>query len=201
MFTMLLAKGFSQGGFFDIYLTTCLESVISEIQNLWGPSFFKKHFKFNLHYKNAVKNWEKVFFFWDNCIWIGIIKLSLLRTGYIWLAAQDLICQSERLFLNQLTWQWSMNMPKLLWCWFQQCFGTFTMLLVDGSSKTRLFRHLSDHAFVGRNFANRTFMTVIIFLKVRNIYSTFQKCSKKLKKSLFFFEIIASELVSLNYLY
>ena len=28
------------------------------------------------------KNWEKVFGFWDNWMWIFIVKLSLLRTGY-----------------------------------------------------------------------------------------------------------------------
>ena len=27
------------------------------------------------------KKSEKVFLFWDNCIWIGIVKLTLLRTG------------------------------------------------------------------------------------------------------------------------
>ena len=26
---------------------------------------------------------RKSFFFWDNCIWIGIVELSLLRTGYL----------------------------------------------------------------------------------------------------------------------
>ena len=33
-------------------------------------------------FKNGAKNWEKFFCFGDNCIWIGIAKLSLLRTGY-----------------------------------------------------------------------------------------------------------------------
>ena len=77
-----LLKGPVKRDFLDIYLTTFSESVISKIQNLGGSSFFKKYLKFNLDFKNAAKNSEKVFCFWDNCIWIGIVKLSLLRTGY-----------------------------------------------------------------------------------------------------------------------
>ena len=58
------------------------ESVLSEIQNLSGSIFFKKCPHFHLDFKNSARNWEKVFCFRDNCIWIGIVKLSLLRTGY-----------------------------------------------------------------------------------------------------------------------
>ena len=68
--------------FSDIYLTTFLESVISEIQNLLGSSFFSKYLKFILDLKNEAKYWQKVLCLWDNCIWIGIVKLSLLRRGY-----------------------------------------------------------------------------------------------------------------------
>ena len=96
-------------------------------------------------------------------------------------------CIDERLFETQLTWQWSMNMLKVLWCWFQERFCTFTMLLVEGSSETGLFRHLSDRVFGGRNFRNTKSMSVIIFLKISKIYSRFEKCSKKLRKSVFFF--------------
>ena len=39
-------------GFLNMYLTTFSESVISEIQNLWGSSFFSKCSKFNLDFKN-----------------------------------------------------------------------------------------------------------------------------------------------------
>ena len=68
--------------FSDIYLTTFLESVISEIQNLLESSFFSIYLKFLLDFEKEGKYWEKVLCFWDNCIWIGIVKLSLLRTGY-----------------------------------------------------------------------------------------------------------------------
>ena len=59
------------------------ESVIWEIHWLWGSSFFWKCSKFNVDYRNAEKNWEKVFCFWDNSIWIGCVKLSLLRGEYL----------------------------------------------------------------------------------------------------------------------
>ena len=67
----------------DIYVMTFSESVISEIQNLWWSSFHPKYYKFNLDFKNARKSSEKVFSFREYCIWIGIIKMSLLRTGYL----------------------------------------------------------------------------------------------------------------------
>ena len=62
----------------DIYLTTFSDSVISECH-----LFFPKFLKFNVDFKKVVKNLEKVFCFWDNCIWIGIIKVSLLRRRYL----------------------------------------------------------------------------------------------------------------------
>ena len=77
-----LPKGLVKQIFLDIYLTTFSESVISEIQKLWGSSFFSKYSKFDVNFKIATKNWEKVFFSWDKCIWIGILNFSLLRAEY-----------------------------------------------------------------------------------------------------------------------
>ena len=74
------SKGPLTRDFLEIYISTFSESVISEIQNLWRSSFDSKYLKFNLDFKNAEKNSEKVFSFWDNCIWIGIFKLFLRRT-------------------------------------------------------------------------------------------------------------------------
>ena len=44
--------------------------------------FFPKCLKINLYFKNAARNWEKVFCFWENCIWIGIVKFFLIRIDY-----------------------------------------------------------------------------------------------------------------------
>ena len=43
-------------------MTTFLESVIPEIQNLWGSSFSSKYLKFKLDLRNTAKNEEKDFF-------------------------------------------------------------------------------------------------------------------------------------------
>ena len=77
-----LSKHPLKRNFLDIYLSTFSESVTLKIQNLWGSFFHSKILKFNLDFKNAAKNWENVFCFWDNCIWFGIVKFPLLRTGY-----------------------------------------------------------------------------------------------------------------------
>ena len=75
-------KGPPKRDFLDIYLTTFSESVISKTQNLWGLSFFKKYLNFQLDFKNAAKNSENVLCSLNNCMRIGIVKLTLLRTGY-----------------------------------------------------------------------------------------------------------------------
>ena len=51
--------------------------------------FFSKCWKFKLDFKNAAKN-SKCFGSEINSIWIGIVKLSLLRKGYLSLAANML---------------------------------------------------------------------------------------------------------------
>ena len=94
--------------FLDIYLTTFSECVNSEIQNLWGSSFFWNHLKFKLDFKNSTQNSQKIFCFWDNCIWISIVKLSLLGTGYFSSAGSVLtssikICHvNKRDFFNSI---------------------------------------------------------------------------------------------------
>ena len=52
------------------------------MQNLWGSYFVSKYLKFNLNFKIAAKNPEKVFGFSYNWFWIGIVKLPQLRKGY-----------------------------------------------------------------------------------------------------------------------
>ena len=54
--------------------------------------------------------------------------------------SQDLTCQLERLFPTQFPCQLPTILIKILWLRFQQCLGTFTMLLVEASSEMGLFR-------------------------------------------------------------
>ena len=65
-------------------------SVISAIKKLWRSSFYSKCPKCNIDFKNVAKNSEKVYCFWDHCIWIGIVKLSQWRTRYFSSAANVL---------------------------------------------------------------------------------------------------------------
>ena len=44
---------------------------------------FRKCSKFNADSKNAKKNSDKMFRFWDKCIWIACIQLSLLIREYL----------------------------------------------------------------------------------------------------------------------
>ena len=88
----------------------------------------------------------------------------------------------------QSTWQRSMNMIMVLWCIFQQCLGTFTMLLVEGSSKTRFFRHLSNHVLRVRNFGNTKAVRLIVFFKMFKINLDFKNAAKNWEKIFCFWD-------------
>ena len=120
-FTVFLVEGSSKTGLFRH-----LSDYVFWVRNfgktkLWGSSLFLKYSRFNLDFKNATRSWEKVFCFWDNCIWIGIIKLSLLRTKYFSSADIVLTWNPKILYVNkrnffptQFSGQWSLNMIKVL---------------------------------------------------------------------------------------
>ena len=114
---------------------------------------------------------------------------------------QDLVCQYEKLFRLQIPCQWQINMIKVLWCRFQQCLDTFTILLVEGCSETGLFRHLFIHLFRVRNFGNTKPVRVIFFFSKHSKFNLDFKNAAKNWEKVFVFERIPSELVSLNFLY
>ena len=120
-----LSKDPLKRDFLDIYLATFSESVTSKIQNLWGSSFDSKCLKFNVDFKNAAKNWEKVFCFWDNCIWIGIVKLSLVRAGYFSLAG-NVLTSSHRIWLMANRDFFQLNcLGSDQWIWLRCCDADF----------------------------------------------------------------------------
>ena len=90
-FTMLLVEGFSQTGLFR-HLSDHDSGVrnIGYTKSVRVVFFFWQYLKLIADFKNLAKNSENIFCFWDNCIWIGIVKLSLLRTGYFSSAANVL---------------------------------------------------------------------------------------------------------------
>ena len=99
-FTILLVQATSETGLFRHSSMFC-ESVTSKMQNLWGSFLVSKILKFNLDFKNAAKNWEKVVCFWDNWIWIGMLKSSLLRTGPFSLVANVLTSSPKIWHVNK----------------------------------------------------------------------------------------------------
>ena len=64
--------------------------------------------------------------------------------------------------------------------------GTFTILLVEGSSETSHFKHLSNHVFRDRNFRNTKAVRVIFIFKMFKISDSFKKCSTKFLKNFLF---------------
>ena len=72
------------------------------------------------------------------------------------------------------------------------------MLLVEGSSKTELFRNLSKHVFGVRNFGHTKPLTLIFFFQNVQNLRYISKMQQKIEKKFFVSQIIASELVSLN---
>ena len=89
-FTMLLVAGYSEIGYFRH-----LSDYVFGVRNFENTKsmrviFFFKYLKFQLYFKNAERNSENVFCWLNNCMRIGIVKLSLLRTGYFSSAANVL---------------------------------------------------------------------------------------------------------------
>ena len=81
--------------------------------------FFSKSSKFKLDFRNAAKNLEKFFSFSDNWISIGILKLSLLRTGYFSSVANVLTSSPKIWHVNkrdffQLNW---LGSDRWIWKW------------------------------------------------------------------------------------
>ena len=80
--TMLLFEGSSETGIFrtGIYFTTYFRFCDIRNTSAMRSIFSWKYSKFNQAFKNAETNF---FFFWNNCIWIGYLKFSVLKRGYL----------------------------------------------------------------------------------------------------------------------
>ena len=95
------------------------------MENQWAYSFRSKCLKFNLYFKNAGKSREKVFCFWYNCIWIGIVKLSLLRTGYFSSTA-DVLTSSPKIWDINKRHFFQLNfLVSDQWIWSKCCEAVF----------------------------------------------------------------------------
>ena len=72
--TKLLLEGTSERGLLRHLYNHVFRKYIS-----YDSHIFWKMFKISSRFQNCQKKFKKNFFFWDNCIWIGCLKLSLLR--------------------------------------------------------------------------------------------------------------------------
>ena len=202
-----LSKGPLKRDFLEIYVTTFSESIILEIQKLLGSSFFSEWSKFNLDFINAGKNWENLFCFWDNCIWIAIVRLSLLRTGYFSSAAKVLTSSPMIWHVNKKEFL-EYNFPASdQWIWSGCCDAGFNSVWArlpccswEGSIKrdfldiylTMFSESLTSkiHTLWGSSFSSKCLKFNLDF-----------KNAAKTEETYFVSEIIASELGSLNCLY
>ena len=116
-----LLEGPLKRDFSDIYLTTFSDYLSSKIQKLWRSVFVWNCLKFNLHFKNEAKVSENFFSFSNKSIWIGIVKFSLLKTGYFSSAANVLASSTKILHVNkrdlfQINWPGNDH-----WIWKKCC--------------------------------------------------------------------------------
>ena len=72
------------------------QSIISEIIRLGYSSFFSKCSKFHANFRNAIKNPQKVFCFWDNRVWTCCAKLCTLQREYL-LSAVNVLTNSLKI--------------------------------------------------------------------------------------------------------
>ena len=70
-------------------------------------------------------------------------------------------------------------MVKVLSFSFEQCFGQFTILLIEGLPKRDTCDIYLTTCFGVRKFKNTAAMGDIVFLKMFKIESKFTKCKKK----------------------
>ena len=105
---------------FQQCLRTFALMLVEESSEMW---LFRHLSDYALGVKS--KSWEKAFCFWDNCIWIGIVKLSLLRTGYFSLAANVLTRSPKIWHFNKRDFFQLIWLSKDQWMWWRCCDAEF----------------------------------------------------------------------------
>ena len=105
-FNILLLEGSSERGLFRDLFNHVFRWPYFQKYISYEIDLFLKCSSFTIEFKILETNWGKAFCFWDSCIWIGCLKLSLLDREYLSSA------------VNMLT-----NIPKTLyitkWYFFQ----------------------------------------------------------------------------------
>ena len=169
-----------------------MESVILETHQLWGWSFFWKCSKFNLALKNAERNSENFFRFWDNCFWIGCLKMSLLGRKHLSSAVNMLTNILKTLHITKRDFskliaftvinKCNKGGPVQIWTVFGPTYHV--------ACQRPLKRHFLDINLTTflevRKFGNTSAMRIIFFWKMFKILDRFKKCRNKLRKYFLF---------------
>ena len=154
---------------------------------------------------------KKAFCFWDNSTWLSIVQFSLLRTGYFSSVANVLTSRPKIFHVNkrdffQLNWvdsgQWISWRRRTCDAYFNSAWARLPCSLSKGPLKWDLL-DIYLTTFSGSVISEVQKLRVsyhLFFQNIQNLISI-QKTEKKIHKRFFVFEIIASELVSLNFLF
>ena len=152
--------------------------------------FFWKCSKFNTNSKNAQSNSEKIFGFWDKCIWMVCIHLFLLIREYLSLAVNvsrkglKNFHVSKSDFCNSTTFTVITRAAKSGLIKIESVFRNLYLdacreVLSNGSVETFIWARLSwsvtseTHKLWGSSF----FENVGNLIQMRKMYKTFQKKS------------------------
>ena len=93
-----LLKGTVKRHFLDTYPSGSLWVCNTYNTLAMRVTFFRKCSKLHLHFKSTEKDGKNDFRFWDNCIWICAIKLSLWSGEYLSLAL-NVLTNSHKILL------------------------------------------------------------------------------------------------------
>ena len=127
---------------------------------------------FDIDLKNAQRNWQKGFCFWGNSVWIGCIKLSLLRTEYLSSAVNVLTDSLKILHVTKRDLFQLIYLHIHQWLWWRWCPWDgirVSTLLPCCLLRCPLKRDFLDiyliTSFGVRNFGNEYAKRVIFFSK------------------------------------
>ena len=147
--------------------------------------FFWKCWNFNADLKNAARNEKKIFCFWDKCVWIVYIELSLLIREYLSSAVKVLtkslktfhVTKSD--FSNSITFTVINQYSKGALIKIESVFRPVYHVGCRGvlSNRDLLDIYLSTSFNVG-NFRNKEAMRVIFFWKVSKFNTVLKNAEK-----------------------
>ena len=132
---------------------------VSNFSNLWATRsiWFPKCSKFNVHFKNAIKHWQKAFRFSYISVWTGGGKFFLFLEEYASIVL-NMLTTGPRISNLKKKWVFATYFDSKSWksritvlfCRLQQFYGLVNTFTAEGFGETRLFMQLGKHVFQGQ---------------------------------------------------